>query len=279
MRQSQKIGTLGAAEYYWVQQKIEGYNAADLAWGSASAKPVTLSFWVKSSVTGTFSGSFSNSAFTYSYAYEYTINTANTWEQKTISIIGAPAGTWLTTNGIGVRIYWDLGVGTNYTGVAGSWQSAGYTGSTGSTKLIQTLNATWQITGVQLEVGSQATSFDFRSIGQETLLCQRYYWYQSAYPTSYAHFGPACITGSTNVQALLRWNVTMRTQPTITTTAAGTFLIDGSSSFTPSAISIAFITDSTARTSLTISGGTAGQGTFLASQSAGAAAIYYSAEL
>ena len=212
--------TLGAAEYYWVQQKIEGYNAADLAWGSASAKPVTLSFWVKSSVTGTFSGSFSNSAFNYSYAYEYTINTANTWEQKTISIIGAPAGTWLTTNGIGVRIYWDLGVGTNYTGVAGSWQSAGYTGSTGSTKLIQTLNATWQITGVQLEVGSQATSFDFRSIGTDLALCQRYFQ-KITWTDSNLIVGQASTSSQVNAAAVY-FVQEVRATPTITLPTAGT---------------------------------------------------------
>ena len=206
--------TLGAGEYYWVQQKIEGYNATDLAWGSASAKPITLSFWVKSSVTGTFGGAFSNSSFNYSYAFEYTINTANTWEQKTISIIGAPAGTWLTTNGIGVRIYWDLGNGTNYTGAAGSWQSAGYNGTTGSVKLIQTLNATWQITGVQLEKGATATSFDYRPYGTELALCQRYFYSWSGY-FDYSSSGTNgyVVPASTN----------MRTNPTLTRTATGIF--------------------------------------------------------
>lgn len=206
--------TLGAGEYYWVQQKIEGYNAADLAWGSASAKPVTLSFWVKSSVTGTFSGAFSNSSFNYSYAYEYTINTANTWEQKTISIIGAPAGTWLTTNGIGVRIYWDLGVGTNYTGVAGSWQSAGYDGSTGSTKLIQTLNATWQITGVQLEKGTVATPFEFRPIGTELSLCMRYYQIITQVPWNQGQSNRDTATQSYHGQQI---QLPMRVAPTIAT--------------------------------------------------------------
>ena len=206
--------TLGAGEYYWVQQKIEGYNAADLAWGSASAKSVTLSFWVKSSVTGTFSGAFSNSSFNYSYAYEYTINTANTWEQKTISIIGAPAGTWLTTNGIGVRIYWDLGVGTTYTGVAGSWQSAGYTGSTGSTKLIQTLNATWQITGVQLEKGSTATSFDYRPYGTELALCQRYYYKVKSSGNSFNQLCTGYNGTTTQSYGIVFFPVELRTRPT-----------------------------------------------------------------
>ena len=138
--------TLGAAEYYWVQQKIEGYNSADLAWGSASAKPITLSFWVKSSVTGTFGGAFSNSSFNYSYAFEYTINTANTWEQKTITIAGDTSGTWLTTNGIGLWLKLGLGVGSTYSGtfyLNRSWDdgNADYSGRTASTITVMEIAA------------------------------------------------------------------------------------------------------------------------------------------
>jgi hypothetical protein len=136
-----------------------------------------------------------------------------------------------------------------------------------------------EITGFQLEVGSQATSFDFRSIGTELFLCQRYYWQQTAAPTSYAHFAPACITGSSNADALLQWIVPMRTNPAISFTAANTFLLDGSGSFTPSSIAVNFITATNARVSLASSGMTGGQATFLGSQGSGAAQIYYSAEL
>jgi len=215
--------TIAAGDYYWVQQKIEGHNSADLAWGSASAKPITLSFWVKSSVTGTFGGAFSNSAFNYSYAFEYTINSANTWEYKTISISGATAGTWLNTNGTGVRIYWDLGNGTNFTGTAGSWQSAGYNGTTGAVKIIETVNATWFITGVQFEAGSVATPFERRPFGTELALCQRYYA-TGTYTATNAYISAAGV----GVFGFLSYKVTMRTAPTVSATVCQTQASGGS---------------------------------------------------
>jgi hypothetical protein len=167
--------SLSAGQYTSVRQFIEGLNLTDLAWGTASAATVTLSFWVKSSLTGTFSGALANSAYNRSYPFNYTISSANTWEQKTITIAGDTSGTWLTTNGIGIRLYMSLGAGSNFTGTASAWNAAGYTASTtGATSVIGTLNATWQITGVQLEKGSTATSFDYRPYGTELALCQRY---------------------------------------------------------------------------------------------------------
>jgi hypothetical protein len=155
-------------------QRIEGYNAADLMLGTASAGSFTLSFWVKSSLTGTFGGAFSNSAFDRSYPFSYTINAANTWEYKTITVSGDTTGTWLSDNGIGLAVNFSLGVASGYQGTAGAWAAAGLLAPTGSVSVIGTLNATWQITGVQLEKGTQATSFDYRPYGTEEQLCQRY---------------------------------------------------------------------------------------------------------
>ena len=157
-----------------IQQRIEGLNLSDLAWGTSSAKTVTLSFWVYSSLTGTFSGALTNGAFTYGYPYSFSIPTANTWTQISVTIAGPTAGTWLTTNGIGMRCYWNLGSGATYLGTAGAWAAAGYVGATGSVALSQTAGATFYITGVQLEVGSSATGFEY--VDYTTQLANQRVW-------------------------------------------------------------------------------------------------------
>ena len=167
--------TVGSSESYTVQQRIEGLNLSDLGWGTANAKTVTLSFWVRSSLTGTFGGSLRNSAQNRSYPFTYTINSANTWEQKTITIAGDTSGTWLTTNGIGIQLVWSLGTGSTLSGTAGSWSGSNFASATGAVSVVGTNGATFYITGVQLEVGSSATGFEYRQYGQELVLCQRYY--------------------------------------------------------------------------------------------------------
>jgi hypothetical protein len=167
--------TLGATQFAYLLQRIEGYNIADLGWGTASASAVTLSFWVQSSLTGTFGGSFLNSASNRAYPFTYTISVANTWEYKTVTIAGDTSGTWLTTNGIGVGVIFGLGVGSTYSGTAGAWAGSLYFSATGATSVVGTNAATWYVTGVQLEKGSTATSFDYRPYGTELQLCQRYF--------------------------------------------------------------------------------------------------------
>jgi hypothetical protein len=165
-----------ASDIYEIRQGIEGFNTADLGWGTASAQTVTLSFWVRSSLTGTFGGALGNEAVTRGYPFTYIINSANTWEQKSITILGDTTGTWVgATNGCGINIYFGLGVGSTYSGTAGAWAGVGYYSATGATSVVGTNGATFYITGVQLEKGSTATSFDYRSITTELQLCQRYY--------------------------------------------------------------------------------------------------------
>jgi hypothetical protein len=166
--------TVGSTEEFEIYQSIEGLNVADLNWGTATASTVTLSFWVYSSLTGTFGGALQNSAGNRSYPYSYTISTANTWEQKTITIVGDTSGTWLKTNGIGIVVYFGLGVGSTKSTTAGAWAAGYYTSATGATSVVGTNGATFYITGVQLEKGSTATSFDVRPYGTELALCQRY---------------------------------------------------------------------------------------------------------
>lgn len=167
--------TVVAGDYFDITQYIEGLNMADFAWGTASAATITISFWVRSSLTGTFGGSVQNNGQTRSYPFSYTISTANTFEQKTITIAGDTSGTWLTTNGRGIQFNFSLGTGSTYSGTAGTWATANYLGTTGAVSVVGTNAATFYITGVQLEKGSTATSFDYRPYGTELMLCQRYY--------------------------------------------------------------------------------------------------------
>jgi hypothetical protein len=169
--------SIGSTQRYFVRQVIEGFNTADLNWGTANAKTVTLSFWVRSSLTGTFGGSFMNDAFDRAYPFSYTISAANTWEQKSVTVTGDTTGTWLKTNGGGIYVFFSIGAGSSRLGTAGAWQTPASPlfGSTGQTNIIATNGATFYITGVQLEVGTQATGFEYRQYGQELALCQRYY--------------------------------------------------------------------------------------------------------
>lgn len=221
--------TVGAAEVFLVNQRIEGLNVADLSWGTANAKTVTLSFWVRSSLTGTFGGSLKNSDSTRSYPFSYTISAANTWEQKTITVAGDTTGTWLTTNGIGINVGFSLGAGSTLSGTAGAWAGANYVSATGATSVVGTNGATFYITGVQLEVGSQATSFDFRSYGTELALCQRYYeksYDISVAPGTGSNSGRFQQAGSSNsggdMTLNIRFCVVKRTNPTMTAYTAGT---------------------------------------------------------
>ena len=204
--------SVSATDFFTFSQVIEGFNFADMAWGTASAATVTLSFWVRSSLTGTFGGALKNSASTRSYPFSYTISTANTWEQKTITIVGDTSGTWVgATNGGGVSVIFGLGVGSTYNGTAGAWAGTQYLSATGATSVVGTNGATFYITGVQLEKGSTATSFDYRPYGTELALCQRYYQVLVAgeYLAAFAY--------STNrVLAGITYTNRMRTTPTAT---------------------------------------------------------------
>lgn len=165
-----------SSDYFDITQPIEGFNIADLAWGTANAQPVTVSFWVRSSLTGTFGGSVTNSAYNRSYPFPYTISSANTWEYKTITIPGDTTGTWLTNNGRGIELAFGLGNGSSNSGTANTWQSGWAASPTGAVSLVGTNGATLYITGVQLERGQTATSFDVLDYGTELQLCQRYYY-------------------------------------------------------------------------------------------------------
>jgi hypothetical protein len=212
--------SVGSTDYYSFYQRIEGFNTADLAWGTASASTVTLSFWVRSSLTGTFGGAVKNSPTTRSYPFSYTISAANTWEQKTITIAGDTSGTWATTNGTGIAVVWSLGMGSTYSGTAGAWASGDFESATGATSVVGTNGATFYITGVQLEKGSTATSFDYRPYSAELAMCQRYFT-NFTVSGGYTYIAQAYSATAARTQAI-PFKVSMRATPTITLGTAGT---------------------------------------------------------
>jgi hypothetical protein len=172
---SLSANTPAATDEYIVQQFIEGYNIADLGWGAAGASSVTLSFWVRSSLTGTFGGVVKNSDNNRTYPFLYTVSAANTWEYKTITIPGDTSGTWLTTNGRGLTMIFNLGTGSTYLQTANAWTTSFANGATGNVNILGTNGATFYITGVQLEAGTTASPFEYRQFGTELALCQRYF--------------------------------------------------------------------------------------------------------
>ena len=211
--------TLTTTQIFILRQFIEGTNCADLEWGTANAKTITLSFWVRSSLTGTFGGALINSSSDRSYPFTYSISVADTWEQKSITIAGDTTGTWLKDTGVGIRVTFGLGVGPDRSGTAGSWAGANYQSATGAVSVIGTLNATWYITGVQFEVGSVATPFERRPYGTELALCQRYY--QVFSPPLHRYFTSTTATGGVSVSTE-RLPVVMRATPGIGQVGGGT---------------------------------------------------------
>lgn len=208
--------SLGTSDDYEVNQKIEGFNVADLGWGTANAQPVTLSFWVRSSVTGTYSVGFQNADASRSYVATYTINNANTLEQKSITVSGDTSGTWNTGNGTGLFIRWCLATGTGrVASAANTWESANRIAiSATANPIMGTNGATFYITGVQLEKGSTATSFDYRPYGTELALCQRYF--QKSNNNNDCTLLSMYATSGQSVYRSFPLNPTMRAAPTVT---------------------------------------------------------------
>ena len=244
--------SLAATDQYYVSQIIEGLNVADLAWGTASAATVTLSFWVYSSLTGTFGGAIRNSAQNRSYPFTYTISSANTWDQKTVTIAGDTSGTWLTTNGKGLDITWTLGLGSTYSGTAGAWAAANYKGASGVTNVMATNGATFYITGVQLEKGSTATSFDVRPYGTELQLCQRYCFV----PASNSRYVGQC-DATTRALMIYVFPQTMRTGVSATLASATSYTITaaGGGTIASTAVSLAAGFVNTAQLTITVASG------------------------
>ena len=199
---------------FLIEQRIEGFNVADLGFGTANAKTVTLSFWVRSSLTGTFGGAIVNSAANRSYTFSYTISSANTWEQKSVTIAGDTTGTWLTNNGVGLNVRFGLGSGSTFTQTAGSWGTTNAVQPPSTVSVVGTNGATFYITGVQLEVGSVATPFERIDYGRELIMCQRYYYRFNPASSGENSLGTGFCDSTTVAQSIIFFPVTMRTAPT-----------------------------------------------------------------
>ena len=222
-----------STDYFDFIQSVEGYNLADLGWGSANAKTVTLSFQVYSSLTGTFGGVISNGSFNYQYPFTYSIPVANTWTTISVTIAGPTSGTWNITNSVGAYVIFGLGAGSTVSGTAGSWATQSIRSATGATSVVGTSGATFYITGVQLEVGTSATGFEYRQYGTEYNLCLRYFEQTFPYGTTLANYTGT--NNSPNVRAMYinangsnpmgwshDWKVTKRASPTFTVYRAST---------------------------------------------------------
>jgi hypothetical protein len=206
--------TVGSGEFFTIAQVIEGYNISDLGWGTANAKTVTLSFWVRSSLTGTFGGALGNNDFSRSYPFSYTISAANTWEFKTLTIAGDTSGTWQGENGGGIDLRFSMGAGSTYSGTAGSWSSSAFLSATGATSVVGTNGATFYITGVQLEIGTSATPFERRMYGNELALCQRYFNRFGGGSSDYS-FGIGFRDAASTISLSAQMPVSLRATPSV----------------------------------------------------------------
>ena len=222
--------TVLSGDYFAVGQAIEGFNTADLGYGAAGAQTVAVSFWVRSSLTGTFSFALTNSAYSRGYVTTYTVNSANTWEFKTVTIPGDTTGTWLTNNEAGIRLFFNLGAGSTQNATPNTWGSWSGWGVSGAQSVVGTNGATLYITGVQLEAGSVATPFERRPYGTELQLCQRY-----CHSFASANLGRAR-DGDTVYGGGIYLGTTMRAQPTLRSGAS--FAVSTGSAGTPQIYSV-----------------------------------------
>jgi hypothetical protein len=275
--------SVGAGEVFALSQFIEGFNVADLGWGTANAATVTLSFWVRSSLTGTFGGAIQNGTNARSYPFSYTISAANTFEYKTVTIAGDTSGTWATDNSAGMVVRFGMGVGTTKSGTAGAWASADYRSATGATSVVGTSGATFYITGVQLEKGSTATSFDYRPYGNELALCQRYLPAVIAGGGGNEQIGSGMCVGASAGNISVPFLVTPRATPSgVTVSSASHYFVLNNGGNAVAVTSIALVFTGFANACITFataSGLATGNATQMFSQNAAAKLLFTGCEL
>jgi len=272
--------SITSSDLFLLNQPIEGFNIADLAFGTANAKTITVSFWVRSSLTGTFGGVINNHNGSRSYPFTYTISLANTFEQKSVTITGDTSGTWQTGNTGALVIRFGLGVGSTYSGTAGAWSGSTFYSATGATSVVGTNGATFYITGVQLEEGSTATSFDYRPYTTELQLCQRYY-IRYVNGTSQI-FGNGDRYATTGIQCTTPLQTEMRIAPSLVASTGSNYYIFAQAGTDHTFNSLTINSSTTAKVATTFNSGdtsaTAGQAGLFKSNNA-SASVAFSAEL
>ena len=237
---------------------------------------MTLSVWVRSSLTGTFGGALQNEANTRSYPFSFTVNSANTWEYKTVTIPGDTIGTWETNNGSGIKVRFNLGAGSSKSGAAGAWAGADYRSSTGATSVVGTSGATFYITGVQLEAGSVATPFERRPYGTELALCQRYCFVMRA-AAAFDKFSTGITTTGGGVFGV-SMPATLRASPTVTYSGIAITQVGAGQNVVTSVVESRLVNN---YTYTTLAGGsyTANQPAILQDSGSGGSTFSFSAEL
>jgi len=224
--------TVDSGSHIFLEQLLNGIDLPRLQFGKSSAKSITLSFWVKSSVAGTYGIGLENAAINRSYVAEYTVNTANAWERKTIAIAGDTSGTWPITEGIGAKLRFSLGSGSQFQATKDAWSAGDFFTTSNDAKWIENTGATFYLTGVQLEEGSYATDFEHRPYALELVECKRYFQkvgglVGTAISATAAQFGASL-------------SPEMRTTPTISQTGVINITDTYSSDHNQSAVGISF---------------------------------------
>jgi hypothetical protein len=222
--------SIGSTQYFNFRQRIEGNNIVDLGFGTASPASIAVSFWVRSSVTGTFGVALTNSDDSRLYPTSFTISSANTWEYKTITLTADTTGTWLGGTSIGLQVIFSLVLGSSFQGATGAWAGTTVYGPTGMTNFAQTNGSTFYITGLQVERNTVATSFDYRPFPTELALCQRYFFKATDYSLGYTYANNLSYLSS------IRFPTTMRTAPSLESGAS--FTVQSGSAGTPALIGV-----------------------------------------
>ena len=272
--------SIGSGDYAVMQYRAEGIDIAHFNCGTSDAETVTLSFWVKSSLTGNFGGAMRNGAVNRSYPYLYNIAQADTWEKKSVTLTLDTTGTWAVDTGQGLVFMWDFGSGTNFQGTADTWAGANYHTAGSQVKLIATNGATWLVTGVQLEIGSTATEFEHRTFGEELALCQRYFQ-QWGGNSGNERIGNGFNYNTVQARVDMVLPVAMRAAPTLSSPDVTKWSVEGAmGAIACTAIAVDQPSTKIAAINFTVGSGlTAGQGVHIMSGSNTVARLLLTAEI